>query len=190
MSGHEPTRWGGVRRTRIAQKAGQSRDLAEGSTTRGEGGAEALGKSATRIKWRRAVRIPHRVHIHLGEYLGLPDCPYVRRWRIDLPFGSIRVHHWLSHDDPRAVHDHPWWFLTFVVKGGYTDFTPGGKEHLRPGSIRYRPAPHQHTVVPDPGGCWTILITGRSLRKWGFWPKGKFIRANKFFLTYGHHPCD
>jgi hypothetical protein len=77
-----------------------------------------------------------------------------------------------------------------VVKGGYTDCTPGVTEHLRMGSVRYRPALHQHTVFPDVGGCWTVLITGKPLRTWGFYPKGKFVKANKWFLSYGHHPCN
>jgi len=182
MTGHEPTRRGGIRRTGIVQK-----------TDRGQGSAaesEALGQNATQIKWRRTVRILRPVHIHLGEYLGLPECPYVRRWRIEFPFGSIRVHHWFSHDDSRAFHDHPWWFLTFAVKGSYTDVSRQGRDRLRPGSIRYRPALHQHTVYPAPGGCWTILVTGRPRRKWGFYPKGRFVKANKWFLSYGHHPCD
>jgi hypothetical protein len=119
----------------------------------------------------------------------LPDCPYVIRWRLELFGYSVRVHHWLSNDDPRAFHDHPWWFLTFVVKGGYKDVSPEGKDCLRPGSIRYRPALHQHIVYPNTGGCWTILITGRPLRKFGFWKDGKFTKANKWFLSYGHHPC-
>jgi hypothetical protein len=99
------------------------------------------------------------------------------------------VHHWLSNDDDRAVHDHPWWFLTLVVKGGYTDSGPSGEDHLKAPVVRFRPAWHKHTVYPDAGGCWTILLTGRPLRTWGFWPEGKFIKNNKWFLTYGHHPC-
>jgi hypothetical protein len=156
----------------------------------GDEAAEALGQDATRIKWKRAVRIPHRVlTVKFNEKLGLPECPYVIRWRVEFPFGSIRVHHWLSSDDRRAVHDHPWWFLTFVVKGSYTDLTPNGIDRLRAPAIRFRPALHQHTVFPEPR-AWTILITGRPLRKWGFYPKGKFVKANKWFLSYGHHPCE
>jgi hypothetical protein len=61
---------------------------------------------------------------------------------------------------------------------------------LRAPAIRFRPAHHQHTVYPFPQGAWTILITGRPLRKFGFYWQGKFIKANKWFLSHGHHPCD
>ncbi len=162
-----PTRHGGLRRTRVAQE-----------------------KSAARIKQRSVGRNHPRVLIRWAEKLGLPECPYVIRWRFELPLGSVRVHHWLGPDDDRAYHDHPWWFLTLVIRGGYTDKNPDGDEHLTAGTVRYRPALHRHTVVPDPGGAWTILLTGRPRRTWGFWLDGRFRKANKWFLAYGHHPCD
>lgn len=128
------------------------------------------------------------------ERLGLPECPYVIRWRIETPWGSIRLHHWLGPDDDRAFHDHPWDFTTFVLKGGYTDHSPNfwpDGEHLGAGSIRHREGEHQHTVVPDPGGAWTIIVTGPHRRAWGFWAEGvKFIKANKWFASRGHHICD
>lgn len=186
----EPTKHGGVRRTRIVQKTDQRGGSAVGSAASSGTAPEALGQNATRIKWKRAVRIPHRVlTVKFNEKLGLPQCPYVIRWRIETPIGSLRVHHWISSDDDRAIHDHPWWFLTFVVKGGYTDYSPNRPDFMKAPAVRFRKAEHQHTVFPHEGGCWTILITGRPLRKWGFWPKGKFVKANKWFLAYGHHPC-
>jgi hypothetical protein len=112
----------------------------------------------------------------------------VIRWRFECPLGSVRVHHWLGSDDQRAWHDHPWWFLTFVVRGGYADCTPSGTEHLRAPAVRFRSALHQHYVVPEPE-AWTILLTGPKVRKWGFWRDGRFTKANKWFFREGHHPC-
>jgi len=164
----EPTKHGGFRRTGVAQR-----------------------KSAAQIKRRSVPRKHSPVLIRLAEPLGLPECPYAIRWRLELPSGSLRVHHWLASDDSRAFHDHPWWFITLVLHGGYTDRSITGEDHLSAGSVRYRPALHRHTVVPDEGGAWTLLVTGPPVRAWGFWRDGiKFIKANKWFLTYGHHPCD
>lgn len=165
MNGQERTSHGGVRRTRVAQR-----------------------QSDAQMKRRPVVRVHPRVLIRLREELGLPGCPYVIRWRLQVPGGSVRLHHWLGPDDDRAHHDHPWWFVTLVLRGGYTDRSPGGTERLRAGSVRYRPALYRHTVVPDPGGAWTLLVTGPRVRDWGFWP-GKFVKANKWFFRYGHHPC-
>lgn len=79
-----------------------------------------------------------------GQRLGLPECPYMRRWVIDFKIFAIRVHRWQGSDDARAFHDHPWWFLTLVLRGSYTDVSPDGRDQLRAGSIRYRPAHHRH----------------------------------------------
>jgi hypothetical protein len=142
------------------------------------------------MKRRSEGRVLPPVQIKFRERLGLPECPYVIRWRVETPVGSLRVHHWLGPDDDRAFHDHPWWFLTLVVKGGYTDKSPAGDEHLHVGAVRYRPALHRHTVVPDLGGAWTVLVTGGKKRDWGFWLNGKFRKANKWFAAFGHHPCN
>jgi hypothetical protein len=167
MSGWERTSRGGVRRTRVAQR-----------------------QSAGQITRRPVTRNHPRVLIRLREELGLPECPYVIRWRLQLPWGSVRLHHWLGPDDGRAFHDHPWWFVTLVLRGGYTDRSPAGAEHLRAGSVRYRAALYRHTVIPDPGGAWTLLVTGPQVRAWGFWVRDRFVKANKWFFRYGHHPCD
>jgi hypothetical protein len=124
-----------------------------------------------------------------AEKLGLPACPYVIRWRVETRLGSVRVHHWLAADDSRALHDHPWWFFTVMLRGGYTDRSRQGDEVLRAGSVRFRPALHRHTVIPGDRGAWTFLVTGPSVRAWGFWPGGRFRKANKWFASYGHHPC-
>jgi hypothetical protein len=76
-----------------------------------------------------------------------------------------------------------------VLAGGYIDRSPNGDDHLHIGSIRQRPASHQHTVIPDRGGAWTVILTGPKIRDWGFWLNGKFRKANKWFAKYGHHPC-
>jgi len=124
-----------------------------------------------------------------SENLGKKECPYLRRWVINFGVFSLRVHHWLSGDDPRNYHDHPWSFITVVLKGYYIDKSNSGNEHMYPGTIRFRPANHSHTVYVGDTGCWTIIITGPIVRKWGFWVNGKFKKANKYFLEHGHHPC-
>lgn len=157
-----------------------------------------------------------RFQFRWGQRLGREECPYVRRWVADTPWFSARIHHFYRSDDARAFHDHPWWFVTVVLKGGYDDVSPcpacdgkgiaGGKvtfvdctrcdgsgkqvDRLRVGSVRFRRALHRHTVQVHPGGVWTAVFTGPLVRRWGFWVKGKFKKSNKYFLEHGHHPCD
>lgn len=128
--------------------------------------------------------------IRLGECLYCQTGVYVKRWYFETDLFSVRLHHWLHSDDARAIHDHPSWFITLVLKGGYTDSTPNGAERMSAFTIRFRPAMHRHTVQVDESGCWTLLIFGPKSRKWGFWLRDKFIKANKYFLKYGRHICD
>ena len=115
---------------------------------------------------------------------------YLRRWTLEFWWFSIRLHHWMHSDDSRAFHDHPWWFVTFVLKGGYTDVSPKGEERIIAPTICYRPAEHAHTVKVFPGGCWTLVVTGPKVRRWGFWVKNKFVKSYKYFYRFGNHQCD
>lgn len=133
--------------------------------------------------------------------LGRPECPYAYRWVVPLgPLGSIRLHHWLRSDDARAAHDHPSDFVTVVLAGRYADIRERddgtvATDELRAGSVRYRRAEHRHRVVVPPTGCWTLLWFSPPRRNWGFYvPRAiggfRFLKSHKWFLSYGHHPCD
>lgn len=124
-----------------------------------------------------------------NQPLGLPECPYMRRWALDFGAFALRVHRWQSSDDSRAYHDHPWWFLTCVLWGSYTDVSEQGEDTLTPGSIRFRNSSHKHTVKILKPGTWTLLITGPAVRRWGFWVKGKLWKRDRYFAVMGHHPC-
>jgi len=128
---------------------------------------------------------------------GLPECIYYRLWAIiSKRFGSIRIHNWLKEDDARHAHSHPYWFITFVLKGGYTDVSQDEsgketKEVLRALTCRYRPSNHMHQVLEVMPNTWTLLITGPSIHRWGFKVGNKIIKRDKYFATWGHHnPCD
>jgi hypothetical protein len=125
-----------------------------------------------------------------GEKLGRPECPYIQRWVLDLGFCSLRFHKWLHSDDPRHFHDHPWWYISLVLKGSYNDVSPKGTIKRTPGTIAFYPAIHQHTVQITKSPCWTILITGSEKRVWGFWVKGRFRKRNRYFYDHGNPPCD
>lgn len=124
------------------------------------------------------------------QRLGNVDCPYNERWILNLYFFSIRLHHWLGSDDLRYPHDHPWWYLSIVLCGSYTDITPTGNVERKAASIAFFPATHKHSVKLTSKTCWTLLITGTEKRVWGFWVNGKFRKRNRYFYDYGNHPCD
>lgn len=149
-----------------------------------------VGARVRRVLLTRPPRPTGRWAAEWAKPLGLPSCPYVTRWLVQTPVGSLRLHHWVAPDDPRAKHDHPWWFATCVLRGGYRDVGPDGIDHLRAPALRVRAAEHRHTVYPDDDGAWTLMVTGPKRRAWGFWHGGRFHKANRWFVRYGHHPCD
>lgn len=130
--------------------------------------------------------------------------PYMLRWYI-IPRNrwlNVYLHKFLRDDDDRALHDHPWWFISIMLWGSYVETrpTPAGVFHssdryvrrvgwvreTRRGwlSVAFRRATDQHRVMLDNGYCWTLVVTGSKVREWGFWcPKGfvvwhKFVAAN------------
>jgi len=128
--------------------------------------------------------------ITIAQKLGRPECPYMVRWVINFHFFSIRLHHWIASDDQRNFHDHPWWFWSFVLKGSYVDRTTEGVNVRNNNSFKFFPALHQHTVIVPKSGCWTLLLTGREKRTWGFWVNGRFRKRNRYFYDFQHHPCE
>lgn len=110
-------------------------------------------------------------------YIGGEANPYLRRWYVlSTPWFRIYLHNILRSDDDRALHDHPWNNVSIILKGEYTEL-PGEWGHGQvygAGSIIFRKAETAHRLVVDAGtSMWTLFLTGRYRRKWGFHcPKG------------------
>lgn len=105
----------------------------------------------------------------------------IRHMLIRCPLFGIYLHEMLRSDYARALHDHPWPFVSVVLRGGYCEVhnqTPGRKEtrlfrHRL--SVAYRPAAWRHRVILFTGEpTWTLMLVGPRQRKWGFWIKGKW----------------
>ncbi|SKU88762.1 Uncharacterised protein [Mycobacteroides abscessus subsp. massiliense] len=126
--------------------------------------------------------------------------PYLLRWHV-IPRNkrfNIYLHKFLGSDDDRALHDHPWWFVSILLKGSYWEHRADGSRNLRKApSIAFRRATVAHRVELVPLPIWsfehdrwyekpatTLIITGRVTRDWGFHcPNGwkhwrKFINHN------------
>ncbi len=129
--------------------------------------------------------------IRWAEPVGRKECPYMYRWAFLFMGYGIRLHHWVASDDQRHFHDHPWWMLVIILWGGYLDISPDGVDLVGPGSVRFRPAVHRHTVAVFDQGCWSLLLTGRPARHWGFYVAGRdrLLRPLKYFSRHGHHQC-
>jgi hypothetical protein len=116
-----------------------------------------------------------------------PNENYLTRWRlISTPWFGLYVHR-IDKPDPRpTLHDHPWPFVTFVLKGGYTeDFgiraMRGGDKtgpivkrvsrSWRRGSVHRMRKTDAHTITSAIAPTWTLLVVGRRRQdpSWGYW---------------------
>ena len=108
--------------------------------------------------------------------IGGSENPYMRRWWV-IPrnrWFNIYMHEFLRSDDDRALHDHPWFNLSILLRGRYVEHTiaAGGVHHsreMKAGAIKFRAPWSAHRVEIKPGEtCWTLFITGPVMRTWGF----------------------
>jgi hypothetical protein len=65
-------------------------------------------------------------------------------------------------------HDHPWAFVTLLLWRGYLERIGNTDFRRYPGQILYRPAEFSHNVITPYGTSWSLVITGPTVRKWGF----------------------
>src|SRR5690606_2800924 len=75
-------------------------------------------------------------------------------------------------DDDRALHDHPWWNISILLRGAYEEITPRGTVTRRAPCIVFRRATDAHRLkLPIENGgiryVWSLFITGKRVREWG-----------------------
>lgn len=110
---------------------------------------------------------------------------YMNRWWL-LPYATwrpaVRVHEILRSDDDGAFHDHPWCYLTVVLKGGYFEVKPvfedgiykhDARKWYGPGSVLFRRARSWHRLeLPAPNQpATTLFVTFKYQQAWGFMPQ-------------------
>lgn len=94
--------------------------------------------------------------------------PCVPDW---LPF-RVRLHHIVTEDYDRDLHDHPADYRTLLIAGWYIEQDVYGNERrYEAGSSRSARAETFHRITQvSPGGAWTIFIMGKKRVEWGFMP--------------------
>jgi hypothetical protein len=130
--------------------------------------------------------------------------PYMLRWFLfrsksnRLP--RLYLHKFLRSDDDRAPHDHPWWFISILLRGKYIEHRWDENDvettHVRHApSIAFRGLSTRHRVElfggrfkgDDAVRCWqpfkpvwTLILTGPDVRAWGFWCDDRFVPHREF----------
>lgn len=89
--------------------------------------------------------------------------------------------HQFHRSDLDDLHDHPWWFVTLVLKGGYYEEVPGGLKFKKPFRLGWRKSTDLHRVVlPEGKTCWTLFLRGPTKRKWGFVKNNQWIPSQEY----------
>lgn len=112
------------------------------------------------------------------QVIGGVETPYMRRWYL-IPKNrllNIYLHQIIRSDDDRALHDHPWPSLSYMIRGRLgevhkhplTDLVHAARV-IEAGQWTFRRASFAHRlVVPEGQEAWTLFITGPHIRAWGF----------------------
>lgn len=112
--------------------------------------------------------------------IGGAERPYMRRWWL-IPRNrvfNVYLHHILRDDDDRALHDHPWFNCSILLRGAYYEVMPTrGATLMRrlrtAGSVVLRSPWAAHRLEVAGSECWSLFLTGPLQRRWGFWcPQG------------------
>ena len=121
-----------------------------------------------------------RPYFHLEGYMNRYWIIPYKRNRFDI---AIRLHQILRSDLDRNLHDHPWSFISIILKGGYYEIRENSlqgtyREVIKydTGSIRYHNNESFHKLIlNDNQECWTLFITFKKKQGWGFkvWDKTK-----------------
>ncbi len=134
-----------------------------------------------------------------------PGIPYLYRWNLlgigkDSKYFSIKVHKIVKSDE-ECLHDHPWPFMSIILKGGYKETTKWTPEvynwrgdyfchkngcytvhkYFKAGDVLKRPAHWFHQLeLIDNKPCWTLVLTFKKIKSWGFLTKNGFINWRNY----------
>jgi hypothetical protein len=125
-------------------------------------------------------------------------CAYLIRYYIlKTRIISIYVHNILLDDDA-DMHDHPWWFIVLILKGGYWEQMPGRKIFRRPLDTIFHKPTDIHRIelgvkyfdgIPRIIPSWSLVILGPKVREWGFHTKEGWVYFKNYISKVFRKGC-
>lgn len=108
-----------------------------------------------------------------------------RRRLIQTPLFGVYLHSHEREDSYRALHDHPWGFISIILRGAYTERVAqvqDGALSLRTlkwrkrFSIHFMPAAKKaHVIIGVSPNTVSLLFVGRKKRLWGFYTENGWV---------------
>lgn len=108
---------------------------------------------------------------------------YLIRWRfVQTPWFAVYLHDLLEPDSARDPHDHPWTFISIILRGGYTERVwpnaDGNLIYVRrwlPGSVHKMTMEKAHMITRVRPRTKSLILCGPRRRNWGFWTETGFV---------------
>lgn len=108
--------------------------------------------------WKQIHDIDHPSDIYLSRLM------LVKTSWLGVYLHTIRRPDWA-----RCQHDHPWAFVTCILRGGYVEEVGGQTFTRKPGYIGYRPRSFEHRITELLNGpALTLVVRFRNHDSWGF----------------------
>jgi hypothetical protein len=173
-------------------------------------GAAVSSRPGAALLKRYAFRTPLR-HLH-----DLDGGLYMGRWAVInegtlgsrilerlTGYSSVRLHKIMRPDHDRDLHNHPFTYRTFVVRGFYVEerqvgvVTQGRVPHVvfnHAGSTTRMTPQHFHRISDATrDGVWTLFFMTRNRATrfstgWGFSVYDRFIPSDLYLLRKGYRP--
>lgn len=128
----------------------------------------------------RAMQTPY----HKGHLRHADGSLYMGRYALfESKYLSARVHHIATEDHDDVPHDHPWNFISIVLRGGYVErlgLLDEAAIARREGSIAHRKAKDAHRITYVAPDTWTLFIYGRFQHDWGFYTPEGWVQWRTF----------
>lgn len=150
------------------------------------------------MRWPFQIRTPRMV---LRRSDGVA---YLTRWGIRTRLGSIYIHEFQGPDPGIDLHDHPWAFLSLILRGGYTELRHEGgidgvirarwsdvndlgargrgtpSHHYGIGRLNWMPMKMSHRITNIAPGTRTLVVCGPTRRSWGFYTPHGYVDHNEY----------
>lgn len=128
--------------------------------------------------------------IRKEQLLDVTFATHLERLRVPFVVENAYVHRFLRSDDDRALHDHPWPWMSILLDGEYLEHRPlhsngaADQSQANPrlaGSIAINTdASQAHRIELTTGNPVTLFLTGHKTRDWGFWCGSRWVHWRRF----------
>lgn len=126
---------------------------------------------------------------------------FLDRWGLETRWFGVFLHHIAGPDPGLDLHDHPWPFVSVILRGSYTEevadarqaclmaeiaerypetATHGGVRAWRRGSVHRLGLDEAHRITKVEPGTWTLVLRGRKVRSWGFYQPDGWVNWQSY----------